>query len=285
MKYFPLFLLGFFVFFACDNSKTNQAQREAVAKVKDRILTREEVELQMPKGISSADSLMRAESIVKKWIIDVLMDDVAYHNVGDDKAGIDLLVNEYRRSLIRHRYQERIVRDKISAEINEYDQMEYYEENKDQFVLSENLIKGLFIKVPVSAPRLDNLRKWYVSGSEDALEEIEKYSIQNAIIYDYFYDHWETFTGVMEKIPYQITNAVQFLNVNNHFEVTDSTHVYFLNISDKLLVGGPAPFDYVKTQIQSMIANKRKIDYLREFGETLYLDAVRKGIVKLTVND
>ena len=285
MKYFSLFLLGIFIFIACGKSKTNHASGEIVAKVKDRILTREEVEIQMPKGISSADSLMRAESIVKKWIIDVLMDDVAYHNVGDDKAGIDLLVNEYRRSLIRHRYQERIVKDKISADIREYDQMAYYEENKEQFILSENLIKGLFIKVPVSAPRLDNLRKWYVSGSEESLEEIEKYSIQNAIIYDYFYDHWEPFTRVMEKIPYKVTNSVQFLNVNNHIEVTDSTHVYFLNISDKLLVGSPAPFDYVKTQIQSMLTNKRKIDYLREFGETLYIDAVRKGIVKLTVND
>ena len=256
----------------------------ALVKVKDRILTQYEVERQIPGGISSADSLIRAESIVKKWIIDVLMDDIAYQNVGDRKEEIDMLVNEYRRSLVRHQYQERIVKDKISADISEYDQIAYYEENKAQYVLSENLIKGLFVKVSSSAPGLDNVRQWYVSGSEESLEKIEKYSLQNAIIYDYFYDRWETFDEIMAKMPYKISNPVNFLKVNNHLEVSDSTHVYFLKISDKLLVGNEAPFDYVKTQIHSMLANKRKIDYLREFGDNLYLDAVKKGTVKLIEN-
>ena len=251
-----------------------------MVRVKDKTLTREDIERQIPKGISSGDSLIRAESIVKKWIIDMLMDDVAHQNIGDDKNEIDNLVNEYRRSLIRHRYQERIVKDKVSAEINEAEQLAYYEENKEQFALSENLIKGLFIKVSVSAPGLDNVRKWYVSDSEESVERIEKYSIQNAIIYDFFYDNWVRFDEVMEKIPHKISNHAQFLKLNKHLEVSDSTHVYFLNISDKLLVGNIAPFDFSMTQIQSMMANRRKIDSLREFGEGLYNDAIRKGMVK-----
>ena len=284
MKHTPLFFLCTFLFFACQESRMEQPQGSVLAKVKDRILTQEEVERQIPKGVSSTDSLIRAESLVKKWIIDLLMDDIAHQNIGDDKAEIDHLVSEYKRSLVRHRYQERIVRDKVSAEISEYDKIAYYEENKEKFVLDANLIKGLFVKVSVSAPGLDNVRKWYVSGSEESLEKIEKYSIQNAIIYDYFYDNWEIFDEVMEKIPYKVSNPVQFLKMNDHMEVSDSTHVYFLKISDKLLVGNVAPFDYVSIQIQAMLANKRKIDYLREFGESLYIDAVKKGSVKLIDN-
>ena len=280
VKHHHLFILCVFLFFACGKSKTDQSQGYAIVKVKDRVLTREEIERQIPKGASSADSLVRAESIVKKWIVDILMDDVAYQNVGDDKAEIDNLVNEYRRSLIRHRYQERLVKDKVSADISELDQLVYYEENKEQFTLSENLIKGLFIKVSVSAPGLDNVRKWYLSDSEESMERIEKYSLQNALIYDYFYENWVRFDEVMEKIPQKISNPAQFLKANNHLEVSDSAYVYFLNISEKLLVGNVAPFDYTRTQIQNMLANKRKIDYLREFGENLYKDAVRKGSIK-----
>ena len=275
-----LYFLCVFIFFACEKTKTDGSQGYIVVRVKDRSLTSEEIERQIPKGAPSADSLLRAESIVKKWIIDVLMDDVAHRNIGDAKEDIDNLVNEYRRSLIRHRFQERIVKDKISAEISGTDQMEYYEENKEQFVLNENLIKGLFIKVSASAPGLDNVRKWYVSDSEESLEKIEKYSIQNAIIYDYFYDNWVRFDEVMEKIPQKVSNPTQFLRTSSHLEVSDSTHVYFLNVSDKLLVGNVAPFDYVGTQIQSMLTNKRKINYLRDFGEDLYKDAVKKGVVR-----
>lgn len=275
-----MFFLSVALLTACGKSGMELSQGKALVKIKDKVLTREEVERQIPKNRFPADSLMRAESIVKKWVIDVLMDEAAYQNVGDDKAEIDKLVNEYRRSLVRHRYQERIVRDRISAEISESDQMAYYEENKEQFVLSENLIKGLFLKVSINAPGLDKVRTWYKSNSEESVERIEKYSIQNAVVYDYFYDHWMNFDEVLAKMPHRISNPVQFLKVNNHLEVSDSTHVFFLNISDKLLVGNVAPFEYVGNQIQNMLINKRKIDYLREFGETLYVDAVKNGSVK-----
>lgn len=281
IKHFFLFSLCVLLFSACGKNGNGLTQGEVLVSVKDRVLTREEVGYLIPKGVSSADSLIRAENIVKKWAIDVLMDEVAYQNIGDDKADIEQLVSEYRRSLIRHRFQEQLVKDRVSAEISERDQMAYYEEHKDQFVLNENLIKGVFLKVPVNAPGLDNVRKWYVSDSEDALEKIEKYSIQNAMIYDYFQDHWVMFDDVMAKMPYQVANATYFLRTNKHFEMSDSTCTYFLNISDCLLVGSVAPFDYVRNRIWDMMVNKRKIDYLKEFGETLYVDAVKNGTLKM----
>lgn len=281
MKQIHLFILYVFLFSACGKSRMEQISGDVLVRVKDRAFTRGEIERQIPRGISSADSLIRAEAIVKKWVIDVLTDEAAYQNIGDDKAEIDKLVNEYRRSLMRHRYQERIIKDKLSASISEYDRVKYYEENKQQFILNEALIKGLFIKVPAGAPGLENVRKWYVSDSEESLEKIEKYGIQNAIIYDYFYDHWVNFDEIMAKIPHRLSNTARFLRADNHLEISDSTHVYFLNISDKLPAGSVAPFDYVKTQIHEVLVNKRKINYLRTFGENLYRDAVKDGTVKI----
>ncbi|MDR2775062.1 MAG: peptidyl-prolyl cis-trans isomerase [Tannerella sp.] len=273
-------ILYVFLFSTCGNPGAKKASGDVLVRVNDRIFTREDVVRRLPEGISSADSLIRAETIIKKWVIDALIDEAAYQNIGDDKAEIDKLVNDYRRSLMRYRYQERIIRDKVSAAINEPDQLKYYEENSQQFILSENLIKGLFIKVPVDAPGLENVRKWYMSDSEESLEKIEKYGIQNAIIYDYFYDRWVNFDEVMAKIPHHISNLTQFLRTNKHLEISDDTHVYFLNISDKLPAGSKAPFDYVKLQIQEVLVNRRKIDYLRMFGENLYRDAVKNGTVK-----
>jgi len=277
----PYYLLIVFIplFLACER-QNNGLSGEVLMRVKDRVLTREEVKRQIPKNSSSSDSLIRVESIMKKWAIDVLMDEAAYKNLGSEKHEIDELVNEYKRTLMRHRFQERLVKDKVSADISEREQVEYYEANKTQFVLNENLIKGLFMKVPADAPGLDNVRQWYRSGTLEALEKIEKYSIQNAIIYDDFYDKWINFDEVMAKIPQQLSNPTFFLKVNNHLETSDSTHVFFLNIAEKLLVGNNAPYDYVKAQIQSMLANKRKINYLRDFGESLYRDAMKNGTVK-----
>jgi hypothetical protein len=267
---------------ACFFDKSEQSKGEVLVKIKDQKLFKEDVEKQIPKNISSSDSLMRAESLVKKWIIDILMFEAAYNNIGNEKNNIDVLVEEYRRNLLRHRYQEYIINDKVSSEISESEKRAYYENNKAQFILSDNLIRGLFLIVPVNAPGLDNVRKWYVSKSDDAIENIEKYSLQNAIIYDYFYDKWVEFDGVMLKMPYNVTNSNMFLRTNNHLEVSDSTHVYFLNISDKLLVGSNAPYEFVETNIANILLNRRKIDYLKDFSEILYRDAVKNGTVKFT---
>ena len=280
MKYSFLFMLLILLFPACHWIGKTPSSQDAFAKVNERILLHEEIKVQIPKGLSLDDSLIRAESLGKKRIIEMLMDDVAYKNLGDEKMEIDKLVNEYRRSLIRQRYQERMVNDRVSAFIRESDQITYYESNKEQFLLNVNLIKGLFLKIPLTAPGIDNIRSWYVSKTDESLEKIEKYCLQNALIYDDFYDHWVDFNEVIEKIPNRISNPTQFIRVNNHLEVSDSVYVYLLNISDRQPIGSIAPFDYVKTQIHSMLVNKQKIDFLRDFGEKLYLDAVKNGSVK-----
>jgi hypothetical protein len=247
--------------------------------VRDKAITAEEVSSQIPKGLSAADSMLRAENIIRKRAIDLLMDEAAYRNIGDDKAEIERLVEEYRLSLIRHRYQERIVKDKMSEEITETDKLAYYEENKALFTLDDNIIKGLFLKVPANAPNLNDLRKWYMSDNTDDLEKIEKYSLQNAVIYDYFYDTWVTFADILTKIPSKLSNPTLFLRYNNNLETSDSSFVYFLHITEKLFAGNPAPYDYVQPQIQNMLLNKRTIEYLQKFKEELYRDAIKNRTV------
>ena len=84
-----------------------------LVRVKDRTLKRSEVVSLIPRGTSSADSLLLAESFVKKWVKDALVYEVAQRNLGDEKEEVDKLVEEYRHSLIRYRYQERLIKEKF----------------------------------------------------------------------------------------------------------------------------------------------------------------------------
>lgn len=242
-------------------------------------LTKEDVENVVPKSASSSDSMLIAESFVKKWVKDILTYEVAQRNIGKEEEDINRLVEEYRRSLLRHRYLEHMVRSRLSAEIRESDKMTFYQENIQRFVLDKNLIKGLFLKIPAQAPDLNEVRKWYKSDTPESLENIEKYSIQNASIYDYFYDRWIDFDEILDKMPAQISNQGQYLKTYHHVELTDSVYCYFLNISEYILAGNTAPYEFADAQIQEMIINKRKVDYLKEFEEELYRDAVRNGDV------
>ncbi|MCD7938350.1 MAG: peptidyl-prolyl cis-trans isomerase [Tannerellaceae bacterium] len=274
------FIFIAFVSLLCSCTRSlSVSDTDILVKVKEQTLSRSEVESRIPKGLTSADSLLLAESYVRKWVKDALMYEVASRNLNDEKAEIDKLVEDYRHSLVKYRYQERLVKEKLSVIARENEKREYYEENRKKFLLDKSLIKGLFLKVPVDAPGISDVKSWYKSNTEASLEKIEKYSIQNAVIYEYFYDRWVEFYDVMDNIPLPVANTNQFLRTNKFVEVADSSYYYLLNIQDYLLAGSEAPFEYAETQIVEQLTNQKKIEFLRTFEEELYKDAIRRGDV------
>lgn len=275
--YFILLTLSVSLF-ACKKAIQTD-EPDALVKVNDRILTRNEVESLIPKGTTSADSLLLAESYIKKWVKDELVLKIAQRNLGSDKETIDKLVDAYRRSLLRYRYQEKLIQEKLSDEIQESDVLTYYDTNKEKFILDKNLIKGLFLKVPADAPNLSEVKTWYKSGNVASLEKIEKYSIQNAAIYEYFFDKWVDFDEIRNNIPNQISNPESFLRTNKTLEVTDSSFCYLLNIRQVLLKGQVEPFEYAEPRIREILINQRKLDFIKEFEEELYNDALDGGDV------
>jgi hypothetical protein len=273
-----LFFIGLFLYCSCRNTQTVK-DIDIIAVVKDRVLYRTDVSSLIPRGTSSADSLLLAENYVKKWVKDALVYNVALRNLGNDKEEIEKLVDDYRYSLYRYRYQEKLIWERLSANIRESDKLNYYDENQNKFILDKSLIKGLFLKIPADAPRLSDVKTWYKSSSEESLEKIEKYSVQNATIYDYFYDRWIDFDEVVSNIPVRISNTGQFLRNNKTVEVTDSSFCYLLNIKEYIPVGHVAPYEYAEAQIIEMLINQRKMDFLKNFENELYNDAIKSGEV------
>ena len=146
--------------------------------------------------------------------------------------------------------------------------------------MDKGLIKGLFLKIPVDAPGLTDVKKWYKSTDVASLEKIEKYSVQNATIYEYFYDKWVDFDEVMDNIPIHVSNPNAFLKANKYVEVADSSYCYLLNIKEYLPSGSVEPYDYASSHVTEMLVNQRKVEFLKKFEDELYNDAIRSGDVE-----
>ncbi len=258
-------------------------QNDVIVRANDKVLTKSDVLSVLPKKLSSNDSLLWAESYVKQWVKDILAYDVALRNMDDEsREEVNKLVNAYRRSLVRYRYQERLIQERMSDNITEEDKKAFYDQNEAKFVLDHSLLKGLFLKIPVDAPDLKEVKKWYRSTSEESIEKIEKYSVQNAAVYDYFYDKWISFEEIIGNIPVKIGNENEFLKTNSFIETADSSFCYLLNIKEYIPKGKTAPFEYVNASIADILINKRKIEFLKKFEEELYNDAIEGGSVVFT---
>lgn len=276
------------IFFLPLISCTDKAPRSkgnALVSVGQHTLTAFEVKKLIPKTLSSQDSLMMAESYVKKWVKNALIYDLANKHLEDEKEEIDRLVDAYRQSLMSHKYEEKLVEERLSAEISDKEISDYYETNKESFLLEEDIVKGLFLKVPSDAPGLSDLKKWCNSGGDELIEKIEKYSLRNAVIYDYFYDRWMSGEEIAENMPVKKSEFNRMLKTDKLIEVSDSAYCYLLKVKEVEFKGNRAPFDYASAQIKEILLSQRKSEFLRSFEEEIYNEAIRKGNVKFHGED
>ncbi|GBU07656.1 hypothetical protein AwDysgo_09870 [Bacteroidales bacterium] len=273
MKHTILFLLVSLLAVSC-GKQIGQKDGVVIVKVGDNTLTKERLEAEMPPSLSAEDSLIYAEKIIRSWIGDILMYDLASQNMSN-KQEVENLLEEYRKSLVVYQYQAHLINEKLSKEINEEEMLRYFEANEDRFKLDQVLVTGLFLKIPIDAPQVSSVREWYKSSAPAALEKIEKYSIQNAVVYEYFYDNWVDYNEIADNLPFY--DNTKKVSRNMHIELKDSDFHYFVNIKDCLQIGDNAPYDYAKASIKEIIINQRKKDFLKNVEDDLYQTALGNG--------
>ena len=257
---------------------TPEGTRKALLEVEGKFLYADEVQKIIPPNMNDSDSTAIANSYVRKWVTDVLMYENAKRNI-TNKDEIDELVESYRKSLTIHQYQQKMIEQRLPKEPSEEDIKAFYTQYSDQLVLKEGIIKGLLLIIPQKAPKLSTVRSWVQSANTKSLESIDKYSLQNAISYDYFGNKWVPFSEILKRMPLKIDDPSRFLSSNRFVETSDSTEHFFLRIESFKLSGQIEPYEMAKDRISNILINKQKADFISKFEKEIYNDAVSNETV------
>lgn len=245
--------------------------------VAGKFLYQDDLQAALPLNLSADDSVLFAESYIKNWVEDVLLFDKAEGNILDSEK-IKSLVESYRKALIMHTYQEALVKQKLADEITADEVVEYYEKNKQLFLLDKPIVKGVFLKVPLKASKLSDVRRWYKRNTQDAIEQLEKYSLLNAVTYDYFYDQWRPLDEIEALIPNRTWNAdSDYLEKNRNVELKDTAYHYFLHIEEYLGKGSQKPLDFAEEEIKETLINLKRVEFINGVKNDLYHQASDKN--------
>lgn len=254
--------------------------RTPLAEVRGHFLYKEDLQAALPAGLSAGDSTRFAESYVKHWVEETLLYDKAEENVSDNEA-IERQVASYRRALILHDYRQALIHQKLADDVTEEDVEAYYRSHADLFKVDRPLIQGLFIKVPLQAPRLADVRRWYSSDSHEAVEHLEKYSLRNAVKYEYFYDKWRPVAEVFGWMPQpEGAEAEKNLSTRRHIELQDTAFHYFLHVTGYRAEGEEKPYEVAREQARQLLLNERQGRFLQQVGDDLYRQAVDNNEIK-----
>ena len=278
LRYF--FIIPVFIFFFSCKNNTEDPLDTPIVRVGNKELTKHDLYDIIPDGISKNDSIIFAQDFMNRWIRSELMLRKAELNLSPEEKNVTKLLEEYRRSLLVNQYQQKMLQQKYTPMITDREINAYYDKMIDNFILNENIIKGVFIIIPRSAPNIKDIRKWYKSDKKEDIVNMEAYCFQNARKYDVFLEKWKPLSMINHQLPHPIANTGSFLKHNKSYETSDTVNYYFLSIRDYKLVHDKAPLEYVENRIKAILLNKKRINFINQLESDLYDEGLKQKIIK-----
>lgn len=269
-----LLLVTLFCCMACKEQYDHKGKTPLV-EVEGNFLYKEDLMSVLPVGLSRDDSILFTEHYVHGWVKDVLLYEKAQDNIPAD-VEVEKLVENYRKALVVHAYQQELIHQKLTKDIPEQEIADYFEKNRALFKLEYPIIKGLFVKVPLTSPQLNQVRQWYKARKQEAVEHLEKYSLRNAVKYEYFYDKWVSLADILNMLPLRTEDPESFVKNNRHIELKDSAYFYFLDVNDYRAAGEEKPYEQARADIKDLLVNQKQAEFMERMKDDLYRQAVDK---------
>jgi len=254
---------------------------ELVAKVGERQLTMKELSGYVPDYLNATDSALWADDYVKKWVQRELLLLKAEENLKAESKDVSKELEEYRNSLIVYRYKNELVKEKMDTTVSDANIQKYFNEHRESFILNRNIVKAIYIKIPVQVSNPDNIKDLCMTDNKEKQAKLNEYCMSYAKAYDRFNDQWVAADMVLGNIPEVIKDQRQFLERNRFVESTDMNYYYIVCIREYRLSGQVSPVEYVQNDIKNLILSKQKIEFLKQIEKDIYNEGVDNNKVKL----
>lgn len=272
------------VFSACERNMdaSTVPEDQLLAEVFNKKLFLSELEGIMQPGMNKADSVQLVNTYVEKWVRDNLLLHEAEKNIPLD-LNIDELVRNYRASLVRHNFEKLLVELQLDSVITQEELAGYYEKNKEQYKLENSVVRCYFIKVPLTAPDIIDLDRYWNSNNEESYMKMLDYANAYANLYMLEDSSWYEIDNLLKQLPekalknYEIKAGKMYRNNDDRFR-------YYLRVFERISSGSIAPLDFVKGQITQLLLHKRKIKLLEDKKEALYEKEINTQNIRVYTN-
>ncbi len=253
-----------------------------VAEYNGRTITVDQIDM-LTAGLTPEDSSRIAKEYIRQWAIDQIEYDKAKDQTNKT---IEQLVEDYRRSLYLHEYEEKLIAQRMSRIVEDTLIQSFYNLHSDHLILSETIIRGLLLVVPNEAPNLNDLRKKIQQPeTEENIEWIEKFAYQYAVGYELFLEDWRTMSEIIVLMPFEQDNLNKELKKKRQIEVQDTINTYLLQVTDLLMQGELKPLTYARKEIEDILLRQRQVEFLHKERNELYEKAIELGKLKLYENE
>jgi hypothetical protein len=280
-KYFYFILLAALLSGSCDFIRMKEKRlngmenRDAVARVNNAFLFKDELAGIAAFGASKEDSASRVGAYVDSWIRKQLLIQEATRKININEAEVERKILDYRYSIIAYEYQSYYIKQHLDTVFSDSEIESYYKNNIDNFILKQNIVRATFIKVPKNAPKTNKLKGWIFSQNAEDKSNLKSFCLSFSVAYHISDSTWMIFDDLVRNSPLmEIPNKVQFLKANPYYETEDENYLYFLKVDEYRITDNVSPLEFVTDEIQNIILNKRKVELAKKLEDEVYENAL-----------
>ncbi|WP_127846428.1 hypothetical protein [Psychroflexus aestuariivivens] len=277
-----LILLVFaFILSSCEYFEEDRSDN-VIARVNDHFLTLEELNENLPKQISTEDSAVFAKNFIRNWATDKLLLDRAKLNLPEEQqTHFRNLAQKYKEQLFKKAYKDAIIERELEGEIDSASIAEYYEKNKTNFKLNEDLIKLRYLQVDKKINGFKNIKEKFRRFNAEDKKELDSRILEfkSMILND---STWVRSAVIIDEFSKKDSLNIRtdaFFKSDNFIELEteNGNDVFLIFVKDVLKRNSEAPLSYVKPTIEQILLNKKKTEVSKNIEKEITKDATKNN--------
>jgi len=248
---------------------------QVVAKVGKNKLYKSEVERFIPNLVSAEDSARLAEQYINTWAMDLLYLDVAERELSKGELDVSAELEDFRRSLLKYRYEQRYINDRLDTLITDEQIRSYYEAHQSDFELKRPVMKARFVDVMKDSPNKDAILRMMSSQEYNDVQRADTLAKSTALRWFDSSDIWMDANEVAKYFGLDHTQMLTYLRWDNtiRYEPADRADLMVAYVCD-IRYDGPAPLDYCVPRIRDILMSARKHDLMNSLERDLLENAL-----------
>jgi hypothetical protein len=251
-----------------------------VARVNNHYLTFEELDDHISSNLSPEDSTLAAKAYIKNWATDKLLLDRAKLNLSAEQQNdFKNLSRKYEEQLFKKAYKDALIEREIKEAVDSSGVVNYYEANKSNFKLNEDLVQLRYLQLDKKMKSLKDIKRQFLRfNPEDMLSlqekslEFKSLSLNDSI--------WVRASDVVNEFKESKNVEIEkseLLKVDHFIETQNDQDVLYIYIESILKRNDQAPLSYVRPTIEQILINRKKMNISKKIEKEITKDATKNN--------
>ncbi len=273
-----LFTLFLHLITSCKEESTNSESTngKVIATINNAYLYENDLNQLSPTGITKKDSITFAKKTIENWTTETLFYNEALEKLNKEEMDVDKAVEDYKKQLINYIYQTKLIEANLDTNVSKAEIEDYYNNNKENFILVDNIVKVNYFKIPLKAAGLEKIKRLLNATTEKDKQQLNSLCSQFAENYFTNDSTWLYTEDLKKEIPMLRQREDINLTKGRAIELNDDFYYYYLKIKDEKLRNTLSPVNFEIQNIKVIIVNNRKTQLIQQYKKQLLETAMKE---------